>query len=314
MSTVDCSRYQGVLSVVTLQAWAAAGVTRVILKAGGGDSGRYQDSQWVTNSGNVRTAGLILEAYWFNGTTDPAGDAAFVVSFVPAGVRIWADVESEGSMAHWSDDQADTFESAVVAAGHPSGSYMSSSVTFGSWPKCSRRPLWVASYGGSSVPHVGNWAAPVLWQYTSSGHLPGYGGNLDLDEDLAGLSALASTPITQSFEEDDMKVWKLGNSYIIVDHVNMQYRVVDNPVATEWNGFKNSEDKGAYFVPIDQNGWADLSKGFVRVWTPTVEHLDVNALALAVAAAVGKPAGVDEAAIQDAATSALKAFFGAASK
>jgi GH25 family lysozyme M1 (1,4-beta-N-acetylmuramidase) len=211
MSTVDCSRYQGVLSVAVLQGWKNAGVTRVILKAGGGDSGRYQDSQWVTNSANVRAAGLILEAYWFNGTTDPAGDAAFVVSFVPAGVRIWADVESEGSMPHWSDDQADVFERAVIAAGHPSGTYMSSSVTFGSWPKCSSRPLWVAAYGGSSVPKVGNWRAPVLWQYTSSGHLPGYGGNLDLDQDQAGLSALDATPLTPPIEGFDMpQNWAIG--------------------------------------------------------------------------------------------------------
>jgi hypothetical protein len=132
-------------------------------------------------------------------------------------VRIWADVESEGSMAHWSDDQADTFESAVVAAGHPSGSYMSSSVTFGSWPKCARRPLWVAAYGGSSVPSVGNWRAPVLWQYTSSGHLPGYGGNLDLDQDQAGLSALDATPITPTIEGFDMpQNWNIGGTMVTV--------------------------------------------------------------------------------------------------
>jgi hypothetical protein len=80
-------------------------------------------------------------------------------------------------------------------------------------------------------------------------------------------ASAGSTPLPTTYvEEDEMKVWKLGNSYIIVDHVDKKYRVLDNPVATEWNGFKNSEDKGAYFVPIDQNGWADLSKGFTRVW------------------------------------------------
>jgi GH25 family lysozyme M1 (1,4-beta-N-acetylmuramidase) len=190
MSTVDCSRYQGVLPVALLQGWKAAGVTRVILKVGGGDSGRYEDSQWATNYPNVLAAGLTLEGYWFNGTTDPAGDAAFVNSIIPAGIRVWADVESEGSMPHWSDDQADTFETALIAAGHPSGTYMSASVTFGSWPKCGRRPLWVAGYGFTSVPAVGpSWSAPVLWQYTSTGHLPGYGGNLDLDNDLASTTA-----------------------------------------------------------------------------------------------------------------------------
>jgi hypothetical protein len=83
----------------------------------------------------------------------------------------------------------------------------------------------------------------------------------------ASVAGFNATAIPQQREdEDDMKVWKLGTSYIIVDHVNKKYRVLDNPVTTEWNGFKNSEDKGAYFVPIDQNGWTDLSKGFTRVW------------------------------------------------
>jgi GH25 family lysozyme M1 (1,4-beta-N-acetylmuramidase) len=211
MSTVDCSRYQGTLTPALLRGWKAAGVTRVILKAGGGDSGRYQDSMWTTNAPTVVAAGLILEAYWFNGTTDPAGDAAFVLTFLPAGIRVWADVESEGSMAHWSDDQADTFERAVIAGGHPTGTYMSSSVTFGSWPKCSRRPLWVAAYGGSAVPAVGSWRAPVLWQYTSTGHLPGYSGYLDLDEDLAGIdtAGLSATPIQEvlkALENGEMKL------------------------------------------------------------------------------------------------------------
>jgi hypothetical protein len=137
-----------------------------------------------------------------------------VLSFVPAGIRIWADVESEGSMPHWSDDQADTFERAVIAAGHPSGTYMSASVTFGSWPKCGRRPLWVAGYGFASVPAVGpSWSAPVLWQYTSSGHLPGYGGNLDLDQDQAGLSSLGATPLTPTIEGFDMpQNWNVGGT------------------------------------------------------------------------------------------------------
>lgn len=208
MSTVDCSRYQGVLSVPLLLQWKAAAITRVILKAGGGDSGRYQDSKWAVNSANVRAAGLILEAYWFNGTTDPVGDAKFLLGYLPAGVRVWADVENEGSMPHWSDDQADAFERTVIAAGHPAGTYMSASVTFGSWPKCSRRPLWVAGYGFTSVPRVGNWVAPVLWQYTSTGHLPGYGGNLDLDQDLAGLDTadVNATTIPAIPLEADMKI------------------------------------------------------------------------------------------------------------
>jgi hypothetical protein len=53
----------------------------------------------------------------------------------------------------------------------------------------------VANYSSSTVPRVGNWTAPVLWQYTSTGHLPGYSGNLDLSQDLAGLDSLTATTL-----------------------------------------------------------------------------------------------------------------------
>lgn len=195
MSTVDTSRYQGVIPVATFAAWIAAGYTRVILKVGGGDDGRYEDSCFAANLANAHTAGMITEGYWFNGTTDPGADASFVHSIVPAGMRVWADAENEGSMRHWSDDQADAFESTLEQLGHPSGTYMSASVTFESWPKCKRRPLWVAGYGFTSTPAVGNWSGPVLWQYTSSGHLPGFAGNLDLDVELAGLASSTTEPL-----------------------------------------------------------------------------------------------------------------------
>lgn len=216
MSTVDISRWQGVISVATFQSWRAAGVSRVILKVGGGDDGRYEDSQWATNSANARAAGMIVEGYWFNGTTDIAGDAKFVHSIVPAGMRVWADVESEGSMPHWSDDQADLFETTLISLAHPTGTYMSASVTFGSWPKCGRRPLWVAGYGFTSVPAVGpDWAAPVLWQHTSTGHLPGYAGNLDLDQDQAGLdiAAVTDAPLITP-QETDMNIIRAENGSI----------------------------------------------------------------------------------------------------
>jgi hypothetical protein len=202
MSTVDISKWQGVIPVSVFQQWSAVGVDRVILKLGGGDSGRYEDSLWSTNSANARAAGMIVEGYWFNGTTDPAGDAVFATSIAGPDARIWWDAENEGSMPHWSPGQV---LAAHAAIGNPQGVYMSQSVTFeAGWaPVAALLPLWEAAYFGNTPPPVGNGFNVVLWQYTSTGRLPGYGGNLDLDQELAGLAVLTAT-IIKPIQEDDM--------------------------------------------------------------------------------------------------------------
>jgi peptidoglycan hydrolase-like protein with peptidoglycan-binding domain len=48
--------------------------------------------------------------------------------------------------------------------------------------------LWVAQYGSNNgqpqgSPSTGAWSTARLWQYTSNGQLPGYGGRLDLSTD-----------------------------------------------------------------------------------------------------------------------------------
>lgn len=201
---VDCSRWQGIISVTTFQAWKASGIVGVILKIGGGDDGRYEDRYFEVNRGSALAAGLLVHGYWFNGTTDPIADADFACSVFGRGF-IWADVENEGSMPHWSDAWAAAFEARVEQNGSKTGTYMSQSVTFGDWPSIKHRPLWVADYGPDSVPDVGAWDAPVLWQWTSSGRLPGYSGSLDLNESQPGFAALINpTPIVPKKEYDEM--------------------------------------------------------------------------------------------------------------
>lgn len=238
---VDLSKWQGVISVAVFQQWRAAGIVGVILKLGGGNDGRYQDSVYATTSVNARAAGLQVQGYWFNGVTDPAGDAQFLLSYLAAGQFVWADIESEGTMPHWNDDQADAFCRVLEAAGHRTGAYMSQSVTKGSWPKMSKRPLWVAFYGPSSVNFsVGAWSAPALWQFSSSGQLPGYAGRLDVNEAQPGFASISSTPITQ---EDDVP-----NIYEIVAGPNDATHYLSINRAMRYPLSKQSEADYQYFM------------------------------------------------------------------
>jgi hypothetical protein len=167
---------------------------------------------------------------------------------------------------------------AHAAISNPQGVYMSQSVTFepGWEPVAAILPLWEAAYTGGSRPPVGNGFRVVLWQYTSSGHLPGYGGNLDLDQDLAGVAVLTSTPIPIEETEETMLIIKrtstgevgvFGGGFAAADGTGKGRHIFAS--VSDYNGFKAISDtangKGqpqapklpdlAAVVGVDENGW-----------------------------------------------------------
>lgn len=272
MSAVDISKFQGVIGVPVFLAWAGAGIDRVIIKLGGGDSGRYQDSATVQNHANAQQAGLATDGYWFNGTTDPAGDAVFAVQIARqvGDGRIWWDVENEGGMPHWTPAQVNI---AAHAAGVPSGVYMSSSVTFtADWSACTWLPLWVANYGASSKPAVGYWAdnSVIMWQHTSTGHLPGYGGNLDLDTEYSSLANL-----TGDTELDATQAAQLTAIYNTLNPVAAQLASIltnlkDAPVDTPLTLIQIGQADGS-------QKWALTGAGY---WVDVATAAEANQLSL----------------------------------
>ena len=206
MSVVDLSRYQGIIPIATLRAWKAAGVTRVVLKAGGADDGVYKDADHDTNAAYVRAVGLGVDHYWFNGPGDASHAATFLAyANGKPGDRYWLDCESEGSMVHDTPSVALEFTN-YVRAHAPSpdvvGIYMSSSVTGeADWAaNAAVDALWVANYGANTgtpgtTPGISYWKTYTYWQYTSVGHLPDYAGSLDLSKEGAAVTTI---------QEDDL--------------------------------------------------------------------------------------------------------------
>lgn len=215
---VDISRWQGVIPTSTFRAWKAAGVARVVVKAGGADSGIYKDADHDQNVANARAAGLDIDHYFFNGPGDPAAHArAFVAYAAPrSGDRLWYDVENEGSMPHATPAAAATFGATTKAlCGILAGLYMSSSVTkSANWSGnvALGQELWVAQYGVNDgdphgAPSIGYWKAYTYWQYTSNETLPSYGGRLDASLPSSArvlTSAPAAAPTSSQPLEDDM--------------------------------------------------------------------------------------------------------------
>ncbi len=199
MTILDISFDQGPISAPAFAAMKAAGITRVIHKAGGSNVGHeYTDSQYFGNVGRARSVGCLIGHYWFNGAIDPVSDANYFVDHLTGHqAEDWLilDVENE-NYPHWNPVQVLAFAKQVYArTGVKIIVYMSSSVTreqdwsavvaFG----CG---LWVADYTGR-IPTIAHWTSWVAWQFTSSGLVPGFGGHVDLSHEGASITQAATT-------------------------------------------------------------------------------------------------------------------------
>lgn len=196
---VDISHWQTGITADVIRQWVAAGVTDVIVKIGGanGDS-IYESSTHRGQVAAIRAAGIRAHRYWFNGRA--ASIETQVVRIrtmleatpLAPGERFMWDVEQEDDMPRWSPDETERAARALstLVPFSMQAVYLSSSVTRSAdWSGMVRLGLvlMVADYGlnnghPSSVPLVGHWPRELvwIWQYASTGRLPGYAGDLDL--------------------------------------------------------------------------------------------------------------------------------------
>jgi lysozyme len=50
--------------------------------------------------------------------------------------------------------------------------------------------LWSSRYASSYLPNYGGWTQPTMWQYTETGRLPKYNGDVDLNKFFGGIDDL----------------------------------------------------------------------------------------------------------------------------
>lgn len=137
-------------------------------------------------------------------------------------VPLWLDWEADA--VPLGPGAAQAWLAAVAArTGTTPGVYLNGiGVDSGDWTTVAARyPLWYAggpsyssygqAYSDPVVPDVDYWGAPLIYQYTEDGYLPGWGSHLDLNRlrDRAAWDAMvgATAPTdTTTTEEDDMKI------------------------------------------------------------------------------------------------------------
>ena len=196
---IDVSHWQGNINWAKV---AGAGKRFVFLKATDGQD--YIDPTFATNRAGARENGLMVGAYHFARPDDSAGDAIKEAQFFvevadpkPGHLLPVLDIETNDGLSH---DEMTAWAHRFVMEVRDLTGVMPFVYTspygwldrFGDSRRLARdgAPLWVAHWGVSSptLP-AGDWDGRgwVVWQHSSTGHVAGIGGDVDLDV-LAGAS------------------------------------------------------------------------------------------------------------------------------
>ena len=188
MNGIDISVYQKSLDLSKIAC------DFVVVKATEGKT--YTDPQFLKHIESARNLGKLIGFYHFarpeNNTAhdEVLNFLASVTPYLGEGIP-FLDWESIGkNNTSWAKEWLDEF---YQLTGIRPLIYMSESVTKTyDWSKIAPEyKLWVAKYRDYEIdynydmskagnpPKVGYWGSYVMWQWTSSGRLDGYGGNLD---------------------------------------------------------------------------------------------------------------------------------------
>ncbi|CAB4155557.1 Acm Lyzozyme M1 (1,4-beta-N-acetylmuramidase) [uncultured Caudovirales phage] len=187
---IDISRWQGLIN------WpmVSKNVDFAFIKIGGSDDGFYPDGQAVRNAIEARANGVPVGFYvYLGGAFNISDEVAHIKNLISniGGLR-----QNEVLALDWEERHPNEVEyvagiaKSLVDAGIKAPLiYMSlSRVRGNNWQRlvdlnCG---LWVAAWGNNddvadATPPSDEWPMWAVWQYSSTGSIPGISGRVDLD-------------------------------------------------------------------------------------------------------------------------------------
>ena len=196
---IDVSRYQGDIDWAQV---AASGVKFALLRAGSqNSSGPYIDPYFEQNYAGAKAAGIAVGAYIYTYAETEAEQNDEILTILPAlegktfEYPVFVDVEDKSltgigkaALTHLVKRYMDIIDQKGFVPGWYSytnyiNSYLCPEVL-------ADYPLWVADYR-SSLGYTGDYH---IWQYTSSGTVPGISGKVDLNRDYHHYIASTGAP------------------------------------------------------------------------------------------------------------------------
>src|SRR6185503_11904243 len=225
---IDVSSYQGNIAWPSV---AAAGISFAWAKATEGTG--YQDAYFVGNQNNGKAAGVLMGAYHYArydlhaGTSGATAEANYYWNFAKNHIQgdgktlmPMLDVEAStagytpATLAAWINQWCQTVVANASAAGLTVRPVIYVSACHANYfdSSCAQWTPWIANYNGQD-PQSGTpwsvcsgyniWGTWVVWQYTSSGAIPGISGNVDRDVFNGTPATLISTLVIVGDSDGD---------------------------------------------------------------------------------------------------------------
>lgn len=187
---IDVSRWQGIIN------WpmVAGNVQFAMIKIGGSDQGFYQDGQAVRNALEARAANIPHGFYVYLGG---AGSVADEINHIKNLINNIGGLRPGESIAlDWEENHPDEvgyvygIVRGLIDAGLPAPFiYMNLAyVKRNDWKRLAEMncALWVAAWGNNddkpdTAPPSDEWPFWAIWQYSSTGTVPGISGRVDMN-------------------------------------------------------------------------------------------------------------------------------------
>lgn len=192
---IDISSYNGAINFEKLN--AGAHIERVILR--GTTRNGNIDTRFIENlNGALKLLpdDCIIDAYKFSYARSYANAALECAQLLetlngagalPFIEHVWLDLEPFDDKSHTTQECAEiiaAYSNVCKVYSTPLGIYCNYSYAKNVLPKWAQTfPLWLARWTSGEMGDVSPFK-PVLWQYTSKGHLDGISGNVDLSKTL----------------------------------------------------------------------------------------------------------------------------------
>lgn len=182
---IDISQYQGKPDFAKVK----SSVDYVIAKAGYGKYASQKDPSFEHNYSQCKRHGIPMGAYWYsyaNSVADAQAEAQACLTILKGKkfeYPIYYDVEEGSQFAkgtQFINSIIKAFCSVLEQNGYYVGVYMSRGYVsqYLSKDTLGKYALWIAEYGASKPNYSGMYG---MWQYSSTGKIPGITGHVDLD-------------------------------------------------------------------------------------------------------------------------------------
>lgn len=178
---IDVSEHQGIIDWATVK----GNIDGAILRCGFGDDIASQDDgQWKRNADECTRLGIPFGTYIYSYATDmgqiesEARHALRCVKGYKLSYPIYLDLEQSGTEAG-AVGRAARFGAIIESAGHLCGVYANLNWWNNYLQGLDQFTKWIAQYN-TSLDYQGS--NVDMWQYSSTGSVPGISGNVDMNE------------------------------------------------------------------------------------------------------------------------------------